>query len=181
MHAFAGFIKHGDVVLFYLFNRKLRCQALNSIMRMLTQLGSTLFSIFISALILIPTSQNFRITGIHLAGTLLGSQCIVQSVKRLVDRPRPYKTLENAIAMKPPACQYSFPSGHTCAAFSIAFVLSLSIPALQLPFIALATLVGISRIYLGFHYPTDVVAGIVIAYVSYLSIASFLLPYFIQV
>ncbi|MDI6704814.1 MAG: phosphatase PAP2 family protein [Bacillota bacterium] len=87
-------------------------------------------------------------------------------IKRVVNRPRPYKTLENAIALKPPSCQYSFPSGHTCAAFTMAFVLANNMPEFGLAFYLLASMVGISRMYLGFHYPTDVLAGFLIAHLS---------------
>ena len=53
----------------------------------------------------------------------------------------------------------SFPSGHTTVAFSAAFALGALAPALRFPLFALASLVGIARVVLGAHYPSDVVAG----------------------
>jgi undecaprenyl-diphosphatase len=53
----------------------------------------------------------------------------------------------------------SFPAGHAATAFAGAVLLSLLAPRLAPAFLALATLIGLSRIYDGVHYPTDVLAG----------------------
>jgi undecaprenyl-diphosphatase len=60
----------------------------------------------------------------------------------------------------------SFPSGHAAGAFSLATVLSNKYPHLRLPFYILAGAVSVSRVYLGAHYPSDVVAGAIIGYTS---------------
>ncbi|NLO88770.1 MAG: phosphatase PAP2 family protein, partial [Clostridia bacterium] len=53
----------------------------------------------------------------------------------------------------------SFPSGHTTAGYVLAMSFSYNYPALFYPLIGLASLIGFSRTYLGFHYPLDVVTG----------------------
>jgi undecaprenyl-diphosphatase len=168
MSTITSMVKRSDIAIFFLFNRKLRCQFLSLLMKCLTELGSTAFSVILPAAFLIFGKKSVGNTGIRLSVVLILSQILVQSIKRIVDRPRPYKTLQQVIAIKPPSCVYSFPSGHTCAAFSMGFVLSFSFPALSLLFLGTALLVGISRMYLGFHYPTDVTVGIVIAYISFM-------------
>ena len=55
--------------------------------------------------------------------------------------------------------KFSFPSGHTCAAFVFATVTSLFFPALATPLIIWAAMIGISRVVVGVHYPTDIMAG----------------------
>ena len=59
--------------------------------------------------------------------------------------------------------RFSFPSGHACAAMSVAFAYGMSMPGLALPLTLLAVIVGMSRVRLGVHFPGDVLAGQVIA------------------
>ena len=57
---------------------------------------------------------------------------------------------------------YSFPSGHTASSFAAAWVLYRRLPKrFGIPALALAGLIGVSRLYLGVHYPTDVLFGAV--------------------
>jgi undecaprenyl-diphosphatase len=94
--------------------------------------------------------------------TLVVSHLIVQLVKRTVGRPRPSRTTAStALVLEPD--RFSFPSGHAAAAMSVAFVYASAYPSLALPLVLLAGAVGISRVFLGVHYPGDVLIGQVIA------------------
>jgi membrane-associated phospholipid phosphatase len=57
---------------------------------------------------------------------------------------------------------YSFPSGHATVSFACATVLALAVPRLRVPLIVLAVLISFSRVYVGVHYPGDVLAGAVL-------------------
>jgi undecaprenyl-diphosphatase len=80
-------------------------------------------------------------------------------LKALFDRPRPpvAHTGLDPIGLVPGSA--SFPSGHAATAFAAAVAVGIVHPRLRLPLLGLATLVALSRVYLGVHYGSDVLAG----------------------
>jgi undecaprenyl-diphosphatase len=163
MSSLIAYIGQKDLACFYFLHRRLHCSALTVFMRAVTQLGSFLFSVCISLFFI----AYDRKAGFFLASNLILGQILIQMLKRVVNRPRPYKTLDWVIAKKPPRCVYSFPSGHSSSALSIAFSLSAFFPGLKIALLCLALLVGISRACLGFHYPTDITIGFLISFVVF--------------
>ena len=89
---------------------------------------------------------------------------IYSSVKASVDRDRPFEKSVGELRISEAAAESissngSFPSGHTANAFMLAMMLSVALPRLTVIFVLGALLVGFSRIYLGVHYPLDVLFG----------------------
>lgn len=165
MSSIAALIEKKDISFFFFLNRKLNCPALDIFMKCLTLLGSTTFAILITGALML----NNLTAGVSMFVNLAASQAAIQLLKRLVNRPRPYCTHKWILSLKPPKCRYSFPSGHSGTALAIALTISHFIPGLSIIIFPLAIGVGLSRIYLGCHYPTDVSAGF------FISIAVFLL------
>lgn len=93
---------------------------------------------------------------------LIVTSVLVVIVKRMVKRKRPALDIQASV----PPDRFSFPSGHTAAAFSVAIamfgVLPLAVPGL----LVLASIVAYGRMYLGVHYPLDVLCGAVIGLVT---------------
>ncbi len=169
-------INRADVAVFTFFNIKIHSQKLSQIMKLVTELGSSGFSVLLIIALIIQQQRAIKLLGLVMAASLLLSQFVVQSLKRIVNRVRPCKAIEKANPVKPTKCVYSFPSGHTSTAFCIALTMSYFLPPLNLIFLSVASLVGVSRIYLGCHYPTDVLIGGAISAISFSIISEFVLP-----
>ncbi len=82
-----------------------------------------------------------------------------KAIKQNVKRPRPYAKVDGVISFITAPDEFSFPSGHTAAGFVFACLLWLFIPTLFPIGLVWASLIGFSRVYLGVHYPLDVLAG----------------------
>lgn len=133
--------------------------------RLITELGSAVGVISLTAIILIVTAitkKYFFSFGLPVAVTSLVSRIVNITAKNIIDRPRPdFKVLE--------ASETSFPSGHAQnnMAFYIAILLAVLLIVtapkwrivLKISLIALPVIIGITRIYFGVHYVSDVLAG----------------------
>lgn len=85
-------------------------------------------------------------------------------LKNLIARTRPYDAIPELTTLIPHPTDYSFPSGHTTASFACAFVLIHMLPKKYgVPIMILAVLIALSRLYVGVHYPSDVLGGMAIA------------------
>ena len=112
-----------------------------------------------------------RNAGVIAAATVINGLATI-SMKTIINRSRPFETYPD-IMKKSSGGSSSFPSGHTSSAFATATSLSLLYPKWYViaPSFAWASTVGYSRMHLGVHYPSDVLAGALTgagsAYLSY--------------
>ncbi len=100
-----------------------------------------------------------------LATTALTTQFLTTLLKYAVGRDRPPTVVLDPEPLLEVPTTSSFPSGHSSSSFACAFVLSRFAPRLTVPLFALAALIGFSRIYVGVHYPLDVLAGAILGLV----------------
>lgn len=84
---------------------------------------------------------------------------VYKAVKQLFSRPRPFTKLPAVVRLIAPPDEFSFPSGHTAGAFVVLGIAGAAFSWLIAPLAILAALIGLSRVYLGVHYPSDVMAG----------------------
>ncbi|OIJ10541.1 hypothetical protein BKP37_18580 [Anaerobacillus alkalilacustris] len=166
MDRFVNWISANDTQLFHFVNQKLRCRAFDYILPKITHVGGATFTILTLLIVMIFSEKVVQTWAIEALISLSLSHIIVHIIKKIYCRERPYNKLANVTLCSNPLKDYSFPSGHTTAAFSIAIVFSLHMPMLAIFFLPIAILVGVSRMYLGLHYPTDCIIGAVLGTVS---------------
>jgi len=166
MKTFAGWVHGGDVTTFFWVNRTWKCALADAAMPILTHIGGALWNIVLALSLLFCTGAMWRQTGVFFAESLISSHIVVACCKKLLPRQRPYKVLDNVSTGPRLLMDSSFPSGHATAAFCSATVFSMAFPELTIVFYSLAGLVACSRIYLGLHYPSDIVIGAALGIVT---------------
>jgi undecaprenyl-diphosphatase len=105
--------------------------------------------------------QRFSAVGAAGAAAVVGI-FIFKTLKNLSHRPRPCQLEPHCWSKVLPPDRFSFPSGHTMTAFSIALVVSYFYPSLEATLFFLAASIAVSRIVLGMHFLSDVLAGVVL-------------------
>lgn len=153
-----------DVWLFRSLNlRGYHAVWLDRAMWVATFLGNEGFVTVLAVVAYLVGDHGFAIA---LALGALSLWLVVTVIKALTDRSRPFNLLRETHVIGLRERGLSFPSGHTAQTF---FIATLTISHFQLPvgvavgLYGIATLVGFTRVYLGVHYPRDVVAGAILA------------------
>ena len=140
----------------------LRTPALDGVMRFFTHLGDSGF-VWLALTALLLAFRRTRRAGWVLAAALLFDAVLCNILlKPLAGRIRPCDIDPTIALLVPHPHDFSFPSGHTGASFAAAYVMLLGKSNLWVCAMVLAGLIAFSRLYLYVHYPTDVLAGIVL-------------------
>jgi len=117
-------------------------------------------------LVLLAVGPPFSVLPARLAAATLLGTLLSQALKRSLHRPRPTSAIVGFEALAENPDRFSFPSGHTTAAFAAAMALAGAPFGLGPAALLLALGIGASRVYLGAHYPLDVAAGVVLGTVA---------------
>lgn len=124
-----------------------------------SRLGDGIFWYGLMAVLpLVHGAAGFEISVRMAVAGLLGT-AIYRLVKQRLARERPYNLHPRIRAGAPALDRYSFPSGHTLHAVSFTIIVVTALPAMAWLLVPLALLIAMSRVILGLHYPSDVVAG----------------------
>lgn len=129
-----------------------------------TNLGNSGLCFLAIALLLLCFRATRRGGATALVAIGLGGLVTNLTIKPLITRPRPWVVMEDFVSVVTSSDPHSFPSGHTTAAFAFGVALCLTLPQkwAKAAALAAAAFMGFSRLYVGVHFPTDVLAGAVI-------------------
>jgi undecaprenyl-diphosphatase len=150
-----------DLALCTRCNRALRFDALRWLFRWVSRLGDGLFWYVLMLGILL--AEGARAVGpvLHMIGVGIACTLVYKLLKSRTLRPRPYQVPGASVrAGADPLDAFSFPSGHTLHAVGFSLVAIAYYPALVWVLAPFTLLVATSRLVLGLHYPSDVLAGI---------------------
>jgi len=133
--------------------------------RMVSRLGDGIFWYVLMMAILVMQQANGIKPVLHMLAAGLTGTLIYKWLKHKTHRPRPYQVRQDVWLSGKPLDHFSFPSGHTLHAVAFGLVALFYFPVLALILIPFIFMVAISRVILGLHYPSDVLAGAAIGYV----------------
>lgn len=153
----------GEALVCLAANRWCRLSRVRPFFSTVSRLGDGMVWYLLMALIVLFDGYAGLVASTHMAATGLASLVLYKSLKRFTRRPRPYASDRRIMALVPALDEFSFPSGHTLHAVAFSAVAVAYYPLLGWVLAPFVLCVGLSRVVLGLHYPSDVVAATAIA------------------
>ncbi len=145
-------------------NRWGQRQRVRRLFATVSRLGDGAFWYALMGLTVIAGGWEGVAASTHMAATGVVALALYTSLKRFTRRPRPFAEDRRIRALVAPLDQYSFPSGHTLHAVSFTVVALAWYPGLAWLLLPFCALVAASRVVLGLHYPSDVLAATAIGF-----------------
>ncbi|MEP7044159.1 MAG: phosphatase PAP2 family protein [Dokdonella sp.] len=140
-------------------NRWGTSRALTRFFSVISRLGDGVFWYTLIGLLALFGGLRGVHAALHMACVGIVAATLYRTLKRWTRRPRPFRTHADITAYLAPLDEFSFPSGHTLHAVSFTLIAIAYFPLLAPPLLAFTVLVAMSRVVLGLHYPSDVLAA----------------------
>lgn len=155
-------VQNIDVSILMYIQDNIRCGFLDAVMLFFTFIGNGGAVWLILSAILMST-KKYRHFGFSLFFSV--AVCWILNdvlIKNIVLRPRPFLAMDNLNVLVTFPSSFSFPSGHTTSSFAAAYVITKRMGKRGAWIYIVAVLIASSRIYVGVHYPSDIIAGALI-------------------
>ena len=143
-----------------------RIRCLRAIFRAVSRLGDGAFWYALMLALLVADGTAAIAPVLHMAAAGLAGTTLYRWLKAKISRPRPFQANGAITCNARPLDQFSFPSGHTLHAVAFTTIAIAYYPRLAFLLIPFTFLVALSRMVLGLHYPSDVLAGAAIGAAS---------------
>ena len=146
-----------------LFFQRIRLSWLDPVMEFFSLLGEA-GAVWIALCLILLCFKKYRKSAL-IAGLSLLVCFLINNIllKNLIDRVRPYEVIEGLQVLGRIPGDASFPSGHACSSFATAHSLFLTRKGKYVWILyVLAGMITLSRIYVGVHYPTDLLVGVLV-------------------
>jgi undecaprenyl-diphosphatase len=137
---------------------------IREVFRTVSRLGDGVFWYGLMVALLVFQSSDALLPVVHMALAGLFGTLIYKWLKLTTHRPRPFQVRQDVWVVGKPLDHFSFPSGHTLHAVVFGLIAMHYFPALSILLIPFMWMVAMSRVILGLHYPSDVLAGAGIGY-----------------
>lgn len=151
-----------DAALCLACNRWGRRERVRPVFAAVSQLGDGAFWYALMVAVVVFDGWDGLTASTHMAATGLTALLLYTALKRYTRRPRPFAEDRRIHALARPLDQYSFPSGHTLHAVAFTSVALAYYPQLAWLLVPFTLAIAASRVVLGLHYPSDVIAATVI-------------------
>ncbi len=152
-------LRHWDLRACERLNRAARYQVPLAFFRCVSWLGDGLFWYALMLGLLLAHGEEAGLAVLHMVVAGLVCTSIYRALKKGTLRPRPYAVHTHIAAGAVPLDRFSFPSGHTLHATAFSIIACAYFPELAPALAAATALTALSRVVLGLHYPSDVLAG----------------------
>ncbi|MFH1656006.1 MAG: phosphatase PAP2 family protein [Candidatus Omnitrophota bacterium] len=163
MQYFIDLIKQFDEPIFFFINQSIKIKQLDLIFPIITRLAEPITFVSLCVILFFLGKYRAKLTSVLILLATYATYITTLTLKEIINRPRPLDAYLDISVMGSVKLS-SFPSTHSALIAAIVTLLCFKYKKSSFILLPIALAVGVSRIYLGHHYPSDVIAGFALGF-----------------